>query len=115
MHLSLIAVRNLARSHSVRGQGASDASHAASPVEESDAVRPDQALQPIPDRSAAAEEGRGGQEVEGGAEGGARGVAERKSSSYITPIREKLPLDHKVVTNFLTVRRGICIPFSKGN
>lgn len=87
MHLLLIAVHNLAGSHIVRGQGSSNAAHAAASVEEPDAVRPGQALQSVPDRPAAAEEGRGGQEVEGGEEGGARGLAERKSISYITWIR----------------------------
>lgn len=83
LHLLLIVVRNLSGSHTVRDQAASDASNASRSFKESDAIRPDQALQPLPDRAGAAEEGRGGQEAEGGEEGGARGVAERKSISHM--------------------------------
>jgi len=102
LNLWLIADRNLAGSHVVRDQAASDAAYAACSFEESDAVRPDQALQPVSDRAGAAEEGRGGEEAEGGEEGGARGVAERKSISQVTPIQENRTI---IESLFVRLRR----------
>lgn len=71
-------MHNIARSDSLCGKSASDASHATATIQESNAICSDQAMQFISDGAGAVKKGRGGQKAEGGEERGARGMAECK-------------------------------------